>query len=636
MKRLKRLFPQITICLALSYLPGLQAETTDWPTYGADAASSKYSDLSQITGKNVQSLVSAWRWQSADNALVKNSPELTPWGFKSTPIAINGVLFISTSLNQVAAIDGATGEQLWLFDTKTWQRGRPTNLGFNHRGVAYWSDAKKRRVFMPTNDGRLFSLNADTGKPDPEFGIGGVVDLTQGLGRKFNRKFYSVVSAPTVVKNTLVVGSSIMDGPTHKEMPPGHIRGFDVETGSQRWRFNTIPQANKFGADSWKNEAWIYSGNTNMWTLASADLELGYVYLPIGSPTNDWYGGHRLGDNLFAESLVCVDADTGKRVWHYQLVHHGLWDYDLPAAPNLIDIEVDGKAIKAVAQLTKQGFVFVFDRLTGKPVWPIEERAVPSSDVPGEVASATQPFPTHPKPFVPQGFSKDQLIDFTPQLRAAALKIVAPLKLGPLYTPPSTQGTVQLPGWAGGANWWGAAVDPDSGYLYLPAVNSPIVVKLSQPDPKTSNFRYSRSNSINRLRGPTGLPINKPPYSSLTAYNMNTGNTAWTIPLGNGPRKQLIAQGVSDPGPLGGGRGAGPLLTKSALFMAFTDEQRPRLAAIDKRSGQVSGDVELPDTPSGTPMTYAIDNVQYIAIALGQGDSASLLALRLPAKKADK
>lgn len=626
----------LLVALLVLSLPVHSAGTTvDWPSYSGDSRSSKYSPLSQITGEETKRLQVAWQWQSPDNALVTQSPELTPWSFKATPIAIDGVLYISTSLNQVAAINGATGEQLWLFDTKTWERGRPTNLGFNHRGVAYWSNNNKRRILMPTNDGRLFSLDADTGIPDPKFGIKGVIDLTQGLGRKVDRSLYSVISAPTVVKDTVIVGSSIMDGPTHKEMPPGHIRGFDVQTGTQRWRFNTIPQAKEFGADTWEDEAWAYSGNTNMWTLASADLELGYVYLPIGTPTNDWYGGHRLGDNLFGETLLCVEADTGKRVWHYQFVHHGLWDYDLPAAPNLLDIKVDGKEIKAVAQPTKQGFLFVFDRENGKPVWPIEERPVPASDIPGERASPTQPFPTHPEPYVPQGFSVESLISFSPKLKKAALEIVAPLRMGPLYTPPSLQGTVQLPGWAGGANWWGAAVDPDTQVLYLPAMNSPIVVQLRKPKAEESNFRYSRSRGMNSLRGPEGLPINKPPYSTLTAYDMNTGNKNWVQPLGNGPRKKLIKAGIADPGPLGGGRGAGPLLTKSALFMAFTDEKRPRLAGINKDTGQVLSDITLPAEPWGTPMTYAIDGVQFIAVALGQANAASLVALRLPSAPAN-
>lgn len=607
--------------------------SVDWSTYGGDPGSSKYSALDQITGANTHTLEVAWQWQSLDNKIVAEKPELTPWTYKATPLAINGVLYISTSLNQVAAIDGASGKQLWEFDTETWHRGRPTNLGFNHRGVSYWTDGSKQRILMPTNDGRLFSLDAKTGLPDPEFGIKGVVDLTQGLGRPVDRSLYSVISAPMVVKDIVIVGSSIMDGPTHKEMPPGHVRGFDVRTGTQRWIFNTIPQAKEFGADTWEQESWSYSGNTNMWTLASADPELGYVYLPIGTPTNDWYGGHRLGDNLFGETLLCVEAATGKRVWHYQFVHHGLWDYDLPAAPNLIDITVNGKRIKAVAQPTKQGYLFVFDRITGKPVWPIEERKAPPSDIPGERASLTQPHPTHPEPYVPQGFSIDNLISFTPELNAAARKIVAPLRLGPLYTPPSLQGTVQLPGWAGGANWWGAAFDPQTQHLYLPAINSPIVVQLSKPDPKDSNFKYSRSRGMNRLRGPEGLPINKPPYSVLTAYNMNTGNKAWAHPLGNGPRQKLIEAGLPDPGPLGGGQGAGPLLTKSALFLAFTDEKRPRLAAINKATGEIISEVNLPEAPSGTPMTYAIDGVQYIALALGQANSASLISLRLPQEK---
>jgi len=617
--------------------PGAGAEYTNWPSYGGDSRSSKYSALSQITPTNASQLDIAWQWDSPDNVLVAKDPQLTPWQFKATPVAIDGVLYVSTSLNQVAAIDGASGETLWVFDTQTWRKGRPTNLGFNHRGVAYWQGPSGdeegtliARILMPTNDGRLFSLDAETGQPDPTFGINGVVDLKQGLGRAIEDKHYSVISAPMIVKNTIIVGSSIMDGPTHKEMPPGHIRGFDVRTGSQRWRFNTIPQNKEFGADSWENESWSYSGNTNMWTLASADKELGYVYLPVGTPTNDWYGGHRLGNNLFGETLVCVDADTGKRVWHYQFVHHGLWDYDLPAAPNLIDITVDGKAIKAVAQPTKQGFLFVFDRTNGTPIWPIKEQAVPASDVPGERASPTQPFPTHPKPYVPQGFSTEQLIDFTPELNKAAREIVAPLKLGPLYTPPSLAGTVQLPGWAGGANWWGAAFDPETQRLYLPVINSPIVVQLKKGDPQKSNFRYVRSRGMNRLRGPQGLPINKPPYSSLVSYNMNTGDKRWSHPIGNGPRKKLMAAGVTDPGPLGGGRGAGPLLTRSALFLAYTDEQRARLAAFDKDTGKQVSDVDLPADPGGTPMTYAIDGVQYIAVAVGSANKATLVALRLP------
>ncbi|MEC8349743.1 MAG: pyrroloquinoline quinone-dependent dehydrogenase, partial [Pseudomonadota bacterium] len=401
------------------------AGNTDWPTYGNDAGSSKYAALEQINSGNVADLRVAWQWQSPDNALVKADPKKTPWGFKSTPLKIGNVLYISTSLGQVAAINATNGQTIWLFDTRTYDDGRPTNLGYNHRGVAHWSNGKdKSIIFMPTNNAYLWALDAKTGKPVDGFGDSGRVDLTLGLGRPVDRKLYSVISAPTVVADVVVVGSSILDGPENKTMPPGHVRAFDPLTGEQVWMFHTIPQGKEFGADTWEDESWRYTGNANVWTGMSADQNLGYIYLPTGTPTNDWYGGHRLGDNLFAESLVCVDARTGKRVWHFQMVHHGLWDYDLPAAPTLMDIEVAGKSIQAVAQVTKQGFVFVFDRVTGEPVWPIIETPVPQRSVPGEQASPTQPIPSKPAPFERQGMNEQQLIDFSPELFAEAKKIM--------------------------------------------------------------------------------------------------------------------------------------------------------------------------------------------------------------------
>jgi quinoprotein glucose dehydrogenase len=609
------------------------ANATEWSSYGGDLKSSKYSNLSQIDADNFADLKIAWVWESPDNAMVRSDRKLTPIGYKITPVILDGVLYVSTSLGQVVAIDASTGQQIWQFDSESWKAGRPTNLGFNHRGVALWTHEGAKRVLMPTNDARLWSLDARTGEPDPAFGENGVVDLAQGLGREIDRKDYSVISAPTVVNDTVIVGSSIMDGPRRKEMPPGHVRGFDIRSGEQRWMFHTIAQKGEAGVETWEDNSWAYTGNTNVWTLMSADPETGYVYLPIGTPTNDWYGGHRKGDNLYAESLVCIDAATGERVWHFQMVHHGLWDYDLPAAPNLVDIVVDGKAIKAVAQVSKQGYVYVFDRISGEPVWPIEEQPVPQSTVPGERTSATQPHPMRPAPFEQQGISDDTLIDYTPELRKAALEIVAQYDHGPLFTPPSLRGTVNLPGWGGGANWTGAAVDPDTGVIYIPSVSSPMVVKLDKGNPKKTEFDYVRSRAVNALNGPAGLPLVKPPYSRVTAIDLNTGDHLWMVPFGDGLRQKVIAAGVKDPGPVGGVRPSGPLLTRTLLMIGEGGRsETPLLRAYDKDTGAVVGELPLPGPPTGTPMTYVQDGRQFVVLATGYADQARLVAVALPAE----
>jgi quinoprotein glucose dehydrogenase len=618
--------------LLTSLILGLCVTSTyaDWPTYGNDAGSSKYAPLTQINAANVSKLEVAWEWSSPDNPIAAKDRALTPGGFKSTPLMINGVLYTSTSLGHVAAIDAKTGESIWIFDTQTYADGRPTNLGFNHRGVAYWSDGDDARILMPTNNAYLWALDAKTGKPVESFGNSGRADLTLGLGRAVDRKQYSAISAPIVVKDILVVGSSILDGPRTLEMPPGHVRGFDIKTGEQKWIFHTIPQGSEFGADTWQGDAWKYSGNSNVWSGMSADLDLGYVYLPTGTPTNDWYGGHRLGDNLFAESLICVDAATGKRIWHFQMIHHGLWDYDLPAAPTLMDIVVDGKPIKAVAQVSKQAFLYVFDRVTGEPVWPIEERPVPPSNIPGEVASPTQPFPTKPAAFDHQGLGQHNLVDFTPAIKAEAQKIISEFDYGPIFTPPTVRGTINVPGWGGGANWSGAAYDPDTQMLYIPSNTGPMVVALQEGNPDSTEFRYRRGRGVNRLRGPQGLPITKPPYSRITAIDMSTGDHAWMVPHGDGIRSKVRQLGIADPGPLGGGRGTGPVLTKELLFIAQADNGKNLMRAYNKATGEVVAEIELPMRGAGTPMTYMADGKQYIAIASGQARDARLVALALP------
>ena len=640
---------RVLLALCLAALPATLsaqqgAPDGQWPVYGGDAGSTKYSALDQIHEGNADQVSVLWQWNSPDNALagLNRSPSSSGFGansglsvaaFKATPIMVDGVLYIRTSLSLVAAIDAASGEQLWAFDPKSYEAGRPTNLGFNSRGVAHWSEGAESRIFLATGDSRLWALDAATGAPVAGFGGDGSVDLKSGLRREVDGRAYQVISPPLVVGDVVVVGSSIFDGPRYKTADPGDVRAFDVRTGELRWAFHTVPQAGELGIDTWEDDSWQYTGNTNVWSIMSADLELGYVYLPIGTPTNDWYGGHRLGDNLFAESLVAVEAATGRRVWHYQLVHHGVWDYDIPAAPTLIDITVDGRAIKAVAQVTKQGFVYVFDRVTGEPVWPIEERPVPASTVPGERLSPTQPFPTRPAAFERQGITVDDLIDFTPELRAEAEALLENNDYGGLYHPPSERGTLNLPGWAGGANWQGAAVDPTNGMMYVPSRTNPITVRLVEADAARSDFRYMRGRGGSPL-GPRRLPLVKGPPTRLTAIDLNTGEHVWQIPIGDGIRSRVIDMGIPDPGPQGGGAYTGPLLTETLLFIGHGGARDgaqggPAMLVLDKETGETLHTIDLPFLPTGTPMTYMSGGRQLIVVAFGRSEEAGLLALAL-------
>lgn len=609
---------------------GDSAQEQDWRFYGSDAASSKYVPLAQINAGNVTGLKVAWVWDTPDNAIFRQDDRASAGEYKSTPIMVNGVLYVSTSLGQVAAIDAATGEQRWVFDTGSWQRGRHPNFNNNHRGVSWWDDGRDGRIFMAANDGLLWSLNARTGLPDQAFGDDGIIDLKQGLGRDTRIGLYGSISPPIVINDIVVVGSSISDGPLFQDqLPPGHVRGFDARSGERRWIFHTIPQAGEPGAETWENEAWRTAGATNVWTTMSADPDTGYVYLPTSTPNNDWYGGHRLGDNLYAESLVALDSANGEVVWHFQVVRHGLWDYDLPAAPNLVDINVDGRDIKAVAQVTKQGFVFVLDRLTGEPVWPIEDRPVPQSTLPGERTSPTQPFPTRPAPFEPQGISDATLIDFTPALRSQALELIADVDYGPLYTPPSERGVIIFPGYSGGATWTGAATDPATGIMYIPSFSVPRFVRLRKPEPGESDFGYIRERNFS-IDGPQGLPLIKPPYARITAIDLNTGEHRWMVPHGEGIRQRIIDMGIEDPGPVGSFGRNGPLLTQSLLFVAQLDGSRPVLRSYDKSSGAVLSELDLPLPPMGTPMSYMVDGKQYIVMAVGAGPLTRLMAVSLP------
>lgn len=612
----------------------MAAQAADWPSYGGDNGSQKYSPLDQIDAENVGSLTTAWSWNSVDNATVANNvatdnARATPAGYKATPIVVGDTMYVPTSFGRIAALDAASGAEKWIFDTRAWEAGTPTNLGYNTRGVAYWEEDGEERIFFATNDSTLWSIDVESGEPDSNFGDEGRIDLSLGLGREIDKTQYGVVSPPLVTNNRVVVNSVVLDGGRTKEMPPGHVRAFNPVTGELEWMFKTIPQAGEFGNDTWEDGSAEYSGNTNSWTIMSSDDELGIVYIPIGTPTNDWYGGLRKGDNLFAESLVAVSAETGELLWHFQMVHHGVWDYDLPAAPTLVDITVDGRPIKAVAAISKQGFTYVFDRLTGEPVWPIEERAVPQSTVPGEMLSATQPFPTKPAAFEPQGISDETLIDFSAELRREALQNIEKYDYGPLFTPPSLRGAIQFPGWGGGGEWHGAAFDPDTGLYYIPSASVPIVVQLRESPPERSDLNFVRGGPRS-VAGPQGLPLTKPPYGRITAINLNTGEHEWMVPHGEGMRQKIIDMGILDPGPVGNASRTGPLLTKTLLFMAQSDEGRYLIRAYNKATGDIIHEAELPLPPQGTPMTYSVAGKQYISIAVGGGADSRLVTLSLP------
>jgi len=648
-----------TIFLLLSAVANIQAQTGErsgeWHFFGGDSGSTKYSSLDLIDKENVANLEIAWRWESVDgrfnidqlkaeypNLQVANDvSNVSIDSLKAAPLMVDGVIYISTPFYQAAAIDAANGETLWVHDPRSYASGIPIMmLGFSSRGLAYWSEDEQSRVIWGTGDGYLLQVDAVTGEPIEEFGNSGRVDLIAGIPRARRRApiNYSITSSPIIIRDVIVVGSAISDQPEYKEMPPGHVRGFDVHTGELLWTFHTIPQPGELGNDTWENGSWEYSGHANVWTLMSADEETGYVYLPIGSPTNDFYGGHRLGDNLFANSLVALDATTGKRVWHYQFVHHDIWDSDLPAAPNLIDITVDEKRIKAVAQVTKHGFVFVFDRVTGEPVWPIEERAVSVSDVPGERASETQPFPTKPPAFDRQGLTIDDLIDFTPELRQEAISIVEQHRYGPMFTPPSlagegddaTKGTINVPGYIGGANWEGAAADPETGILYVPSATIPSLSGMVEPQSSDATLNYVR-NVTTRV-GPQGLPLTKPPYGRITAIDLNKGEILWQEPNGIGSpqvRSHPALVGVELP-PLGGGLDL-VLVTKTLLLSAQPTPNESGffpLVARDKLTGEVIAEIELPERAIGPPVTYLFEGEQYIGVTV-RGTPPELVVLNI-------
>lgn len=617
----------------------------EWRAYGADGASSKYAPIDQIHLDNFQSLEVAWRWCSPDAEVRRARPSLWPHHYEATPLMVGGVLYTSTSLSQAAAIDPVTGETLWIFDPQSYLYGSPPNLEFVHRGVAYWADGGDRRVVYATGSAHLYALDAGSGTPVPGFNGGAPIDLTEGLRRPVSRRLYGVSSPPTICRDVVVVGASILDFPAEDPMPPGDVRGYDVRTGALRWTFHTVPLGGEPGSESWVDGAEANGGGANVWAPMSCDEERGLVYLPVGTASNDFYGGGRPGADLFSESLVALEAESGRRAWHFQMVHHGLWDYDLPAAPNLLTITVDGRRIDAVAQVTKQGFVFVFDRESGEPVWPIEEREVPTATAMGDGASATQPVPSKPAPFDRQGITVDDLIDFSPSLRNAAKEVFDRFDHGELFTPPTERGTLTAPGLGGGASWAGASVDPE-GILYVPSITLPFVLPLERQSGGANVF-VGRPYPVPRIF--QSLMILKPPYGRVTAIDLNTGGHRWMSAVGRGPSNHASFSGLDLPQRLGWERRSFTLRTATMLVVAqegasayrstSTDFNAdtytlanfdPALLAYDARTGELRARVALPGNATGAPMSYMVDGVQYIAVPIGgSGLPAELVGLRL-------
>ena len=475
--------------------------------------------------------------------------------------------------------------------------------------------------------------------PVKEFGVNGAVDLMKELKVDFDHVTRIGNSSPPMVyRDTVIVPPALEEGfvPSSMRNTPGYVMAFDARTGKQKWAFHTVPKNGEPGAETWEQNANAYTGNTGVWAPISVDPELGYAYLPIETPTDDYYGGHRLGSNLFANSVVAVDLETGKRVWHYQITHHDIWNYDLSSAPQLVNMTVNGRPVKALVQLTKQGYAYVLDRVTGQPVWPIEERAVPASDVPGERAWPTQPHPTKPAPYDYQGYNENDLIDFTPELRAEAIRIASQYRRGPLFTPPSeikengTKGTWYNPGGTGGSLWQSGAFDPETNYFYIPSKTGPGVVTVRN-DAK-SDLRFSRGPGADITV--KGLPIIKPPYSRITALDLNTGNYAWMVPLGTTPER--VAQnpalaGITLPNTGGIGLHATLLVTKTLLIAGEGWGGEPVIRAYDKKTGAILGELRIPGMMGSMPMTYMVNGKQYIAFTVGMPDQpAELIALALP------
>ena len=626
----------------------------EWRTWGGDLGATRYAPLDQITGANFSTLEVAWRFKT------ENLGSRPDFNLQTTPLMINGVLYATAGEHRNAvAINAATGEMLWMHRLEEGRRAQLSARRLSGRGVGYWTDGKgDERIFYVTSGYQLVGLDARTGVPLADFGVKGVVDLKKDADQELDPVDGEIGwnGAPVVAKNVVLVGAAHRAGttPASRKNAKGYIRAYDTRTGKRLWIFHTIPIAGEFGNDTWLEKSWEYTGNTGVWTQMTVDEQLGIAYLPVEIPTGDYYGGHRPGNNLFGETLLAVDLQTGKRIWHYQFVHHPIWDYDVPCAPILVDITVGGRKIAAIAQPTKQGFIFVFDRKTGEPVWPIEERPVEQGSVPREWYSPTQPFPTRPPPVERQGFLADYVIDFTPELKAEALALIAKYKIGPLYTPPIVRGQDGKDGLLfipNGPNWPGGSFDPDTGMLYVYSHTLVRVLSMVN-DPKRSDMAYISAGAPSEDGGGgglsvRGLPIVKPPWGRITAVDLNKGEIAWQIAHGETPDavknhpalKGLTIARTGRPGGAGGSSGGiGTLVTKTLVIsgeggtVAMPDGQRgAMLRAYDKRTGAELGAVAMPGAQTGSPMTYMWGGKQFIVVATSASTRpGELVAYKLP------
>ncbi len=677
MERVCKTLP-LLLCLVGLANGQSRPKDTEWPTYGADLAGTRYRPLDQINASNFSKLEVAWRFRTEN---IGNRPE---YKLEGTPLMVNGVLYTTAGSRRAAvALDAASGELLWVHGEHEGARGGAAPRQLSGRGLAYWSDGKEERILYTTPGYRLICLDAKTGALIRTFGKNGVVDLKldddQTIQPDLITGEIGIQSAPVVAKDTIIIGAAFREGMTPKSMRnnKGYVRGFDVRTGKRLWIFHTIPKKGEFGYDTWENGSAEYTGNTGVWTQITVDEELERVYLPVETPTSDFYGGHRPGNNLFAESLVCVDLKTGKRIWHYQFVHHPLWDMDISSAPILADINVNGRAVKALAQPTKQGILYILNRVSGEPVWPFEERAVEQGTVPGERYSPTQPFPSKPPAYARSGVTPADLIDFTPALHDQALTIVSKYKLGPVFTPPvesKIEGPLGiLTGAAnGGTNWPGGSYDPETHMLYVYACNSCLEpIGLITPPKELSDIRYivgTAGRAARMAHGPgenagadappppkvaaggdgvisrlsvDGLPLMKPPYGTITAINLDQGEIVWQIAHGDTPdliRNHAALKGLNIPRTGQIGYNVGTLITKTLVIAGegqiTTTLEHPRgamLRAYDKATGKDAGAVYMPAPQSGSPMTYMLNGKQYIVVAVSGGNySGEYIAYTLP------
>ncbi|HKY21051.1 MAG TPA: hypothetical protein VJM31_07515 [Vicinamibacterales bacterium] len=646
----------------------------DWRSYAGDPGSSKYSPLDQINKENAKNLRIAWRFKT-DNLGAR--PD---YNMQVTPLVVNGVMYAQAGMRRaVVAIDPATGEQLWMWRMHEGKRGEVAPRQGSGRGVGYWTDGKgDERILTITPGYHLVALNAKTGLPIASFGRNGIVDLKTELDQPtidLTTADIGINSPPAIGNNVVVIGAAHSPGavPRAKENVKGYIRGYDVRTGKRLWIFHTIPQPGEFGNNTWENDSWSYTGNAGNWAPITIDEELNRVYLATEMGTGDYYGGHRPGANLFTDCIVSLDLNTGKRYWYYQAIHHDIWDWDFPAAALLMDITVDGKPIKAVAVPSKQGWLYTFNRITGEPVWPIVEKPVEKGDVPGEWYSPTQPFPTRPAPYERQGVSEADLVDWTPEIKAEALRIAGLHKIGPIFTPPivansnGKAGFLMLPNATGGANWEGGAYDPETKIAYIYSTTNPTRVALIN-DPARSNMNFiqggggggggrgqGEGDGAARGGGPPaaparglnlppitvfGLPLIKPPYGRVTAINMNTGDHVWMQPIGDTPdaiKNHEKLKGVTIPRTGRGGR-LGIMLTKTLLWagergplVTVNGAEGSWFRSYDKATGEIVSEILLPANTTGAPMTYMVNNKQYIVVSVSaSGKPAELIALTLP------